>query len=153
MADADIRGIQGEGSIGGMVRIKTLALGVAVFAIPLLAHHSFKTTFLSDRTVTVQGVVINAEWMNPHVMFYVDVMDGDGKIGGWRLETSAPNALLRQGWKRDAIKAGDRVTATGYPAKDGGPYISLTKIAVTDGKAYDFPDASKGPFWQELNPR
>src|ERR1700688_3345054 len=91
----------------------------AFAAAPLSAHHSFAAEYDSSKPVEFQGVVTKLDWMNPHVYFYVDVKDKDGKTVNWACEAGNPNALARRGWKRSSLKAGDSITVTGFRAKDG----------------------------------
>ena len=37
----------------------------------------------------------------------------------WAVETGAPNALYRQGWRKDDLKVGDSVKLDAFLAKDG----------------------------------
>jgi Family of unknown function (DUF6152) len=57
--------------------------------------------------------------MNPHAYFYVDVTDESGKVVNWAMEMGSPNGLMRQGWTRNSMKVGDKVTVEGSKAKDG----------------------------------
>jgi hypothetical protein len=50
------------------------------------------------------------------------------------IEGAAPNTLLRAGWKRDAIKSGDRVKVKIHPLRNGDPGGSLMAISV-NGRA------------------
>jgi hypothetical protein len=100
---------------------------------PLWAHHSFKAEFDPAKQVTLTGVVTKVEWMNPHVWFYVDVRDGDGKVLSWSVESAGPNSLARRGWTRNSLKVGDRVTVTAYRARDGEPVASAAKVIMADG--------------------
>src|SRR5688572_869973 len=85
----------------------------------LSAHHAFSAEYDGNKTIELKGVVTKVEWMNPHVRFYVDVKDANGKATNWDLELQSPNTLTRAGWHRAALKAGDQVTVSAYLAKDG----------------------------------
>ena len=90
------------------------------FAVTLLAHHSFSAEYDAKTPVSFKGYVTKLEWMNPHVWFYVDVKDDKGNvIAKWDCEAGNPNALARQGWRRDSLKVGDLITVEGSRAKDG----------------------------------
>jgi hypothetical protein len=95
-----------------------LAVGLAL-TLPLAAHHSFEAEYDFNKTMTVTGTVTKMEWMNPHAHFYIDVKGVDGKITNWNMELGALPVLIKQGWRKDSLKAGDTVTVEGYLPKDG----------------------------------
>lgn len=105
-----------------------------MMVVPVLAHHSFSAEFDGSKPVTLEGVVTKVEWANPHVYFYVDVKDGSSGTANWACETGGPNALIRQGWKRDSMKTGDRVTVNGYLAKDGSKTCDARQVTLADGR-------------------
>jgi len=99
----------------------------------VLAHHSF-AQFDLDREVTVEGVIREFQFTNPHVWIQMRVPDGKGGETEWSIEAGAPGMMIRAGWKSSTLKAGDRVTLTMHPLKDGNPSGSLVKVAVPDGR-------------------
>ena len=103
-------------------------------AWPVAAHHSFAAEYDQKQPLTIKGVVTKLDWMNPHVYFYVDASDADGKITHWACEAGNPNALARRGWKKDSLKAGDRVTIQAFRAKDGSNTVNARSIVLADGK-------------------
>ena len=114
-----------------------LAAGMVslVFAVfPLAAHHSFAAEYDSSKPVEFKGVVTKLDWMNPHVYFYVDVKDSEGKTINWACEAGNPNALARRGWKKASLKAGDEITVQGFRAKDGTTTMNARTIILSDGK-------------------
>jgi hypothetical protein len=95
------------------------ALGLLVAAIPVIAHHSFAAEFDANKPIKVTGTVTKVEWKNPHVYFYIDVKEDDGKVTNWGMEMGSPNGLMRQGWTRNSMKVGDVVSVEGSRARDG----------------------------------
>src|SRR5262249_44310826 len=114
--------------------VKTLLLA-AVAAIPLLAHHSFEAEYDFNRPVTLSGVVTKVEWMNPHGHFYVDVKDEKGVVTNWNCEVGAIPGLLKQGWRKDSLKVGDKITVEGYLPKDRTKAMAnARRVTLADGK-------------------
>jgi len=84
------------------------------------AHHSFDAEYDSSKPVTLTGVVTKLDWINPHAYVYLAVRDAGGAVRNYKVEMGPPYALVRGGWKRDTVKAGDTVTINGAAAaKDG----------------------------------
>ena len=118
------------------MKVAWFLLGAAALVLPAgaLAHHSFAVFFDPTKTVTIHGTVTQYRFTNPHGTIALDVKGADGKIEKWRAETNAPVILARRGWTRDSVKAGDKVTITGWPSRDGRPYIRLSDLKDASGK-------------------
>ncbi|HEY6342710.1 MAG TPA: DUF6152 family protein [Bryobacteraceae bacterium] len=94
-------------------------LGAALAAAPAMAHHSFAAEYDSKKPVKITGTVTKIDWMNPHVYFFMDVEDANGKVTQWGFEMGPPNLLQNAGWTRNTMKIGDVVVVDGTLAKDG----------------------------------
>lgn len=106
-----------------MNKTKTLSLALALIALtavaaPLAAHHSF-AVFNTTTEKTVTGTVNKLEWTNPHIWLWVDVPNDKGGKDTFGFEGMAPNFLERRGWTRNTLKAGDKITVTYNPLRDG----------------------------------
>jgi len=105
-----------------------------LFATTVFSHHSFMSEFDLNKPVTLEGTVTRFVWMNPHALFNIDVMDRNGKVTNWTLETACPSALLNRGWSRKSLKAGDRITVEGYMAKNGTPMAATRAVTLASGQ-------------------
>jgi len=94
------------------------------------AHHSFAAEFDAAKPFKLTGTVTKVEWQNPHTFFYIDVTDEKGKVVNWAMEMGSPNGLSRQGWTRNTMKAGDKVTVEGSLAKDGSPLGNARSVTL-----------------------
>ena len=118
-----------------------------VLPAPSFAHHSFAAEYDQNTPVSFKGVVTKLDWMNPHVYFYVDSTDKDGKPVHWACEAGNPNALARRGWKKNSLKAGDEITVQGYRAKDGSYTVNARSITLADGaKVFAASSEDGGPL-------
>jgi hypothetical protein len=113
-------------------------------AAPLAAHHSFSAQYDAQKPVKLEGVVTKIAWANPHVWFFVDVKDAAGATASWACETNGPNGLIRQGWKRDALKVGDKVIVDAYLARDGTKTVDARSVTFPNGSKVFTGSASDG---------
>jgi hypothetical protein len=115
-------------------RLKTLIAVAALLmiGIPLWAHHG-NAAYDNDNPITIKGTVTEFAWTNPHVQIYLDVKGDKGKVVHWSVETYSPGKLVRAGWSKDSVKAGDQVSITLIPAKSGAPVGFLHKLVLPDG--------------------
>jgi hypothetical protein len=108
----------------------SLALGVSSVA----AHHS-STMYDHSKTMTIKGVAVELRWVNPHVSLSINGTINDGEAPElWVMEMTSPGNLVRAGgWRRDAVKPGDRVEVDFSPLRDadkrGG---ALKRLLVVD---------------------
>ncbi len=110
------------------------AVAASVTLVPAArAHHSQSEFDLRSR-VEVAGTVTKLEWRSPHARLYVDVKNTKGEVVNWNFELPSPNTLMRRGWKRDALKVGDRVTVAGAPARNFPAIAVATSVKDADGK-------------------
>jgi len=129
-------------TVGAVLACGLLALGAA----PLSAHHSFAAAYDMTKAVTVKGVIVQVRLENPHSWFFLDVKNDSGKVERWAFEAGTPSGMIRNGYKRDVIKAGDEVTIRGFHAKDPTQNVGMLRELVTaDGKVYGMFGPQEGP--------
>ena len=123
------------------IAIFSIAAAAATFAaLPAGAHHS-TAAFETGRVIKITGTVTQFRWTNPHASFKVDGGASAGDASGlWTIEMTAPNVLINQGWTRDALKLGDKVTIYVNPLRnqvelnDGSRGSLYVGVVLADGK-------------------
>lgn len=120
----------------GAMRLATL--GFALLANGVAAHHSVSGQFDMNKRTTITGTVTKVDWINPHIYVYLDVVDDNGEVATWRLE-SLPTAMLRKAGLTSQLIMGDggKVTADALLARDGTAHLGwLLKLTYEDGRVY-----------------
>jgi hypothetical protein len=119
-----------------MKRKGFVVLTVAIVAVAgtwLLAHHS-AANYDTSKSITLQGTVTEFKLANPHPSLYFKVKGDEEE---WFGESAAPPARwYNSGWRGNALKAGDEITITGAPTKDGRKMVRIRKIVTSAGKEW-----------------
>ena len=114
-------------------RASVLVALVVLAAAPRLgAHHSVPVNFDQSRDVTIQGVLKEITWRNPHAHFRVDVTNADGTTVEWLVEMGASNTMKRAGFPMDRFRVGDRISITGNPGRRDRAVL-LRETTLADG--------------------
>lgn len=115
-----------------LLSVLIAGVGLAAAALPAGAHHSFRSQYDADQPVTLTGIVTKIEWMNPHVYFYIDVVNEDsGEIENWGFEMGPPHMLQRRGWKRNTMSIGDELEVHGTRARNGSLTANARRVTMT----------------------
>ena len=120
------------------MKLKTLTLAVAALAMhsaagAVYAHHSY-AMFDESAKLTLEGVVTEFQWTNPHSWLQVMVDSEGGEAVEWSLEMGSPGGLARNGWRPRTVVPGDAVTVTLHPLKDGSPGGQLLTVRLPNGE-------------------
>jgi hypothetical protein len=96
-----------------------LALAAALaFSAHVKAHHSFAATYVEDKSVTIEGQLVQFLLRNPHSFVHVMVKEKDGTTNRYVVEWGSPAQLGGQGVTRDTLKPGDFLVISGNPGRD-----------------------------------
>ena len=126
------------------MNIRTLMLGGVVLALSsgataVYAHHSY-AMFDEASKMTVEGVVKEFQWTNPHGWIHVVVEDEQGEPVVWSIGTPAPAGMARQGWRPKTIVPGDKIEITFHPLRNGTPGGSYMSATLPDGSVMGDPN-------------
>ena len=118
----------------------------SLLSYPVFAHHS-TAAFDNEKVIRIEGTITQFRWINPHASIKLDGDASEGIDGLWTVEMTAPNILMRQGWKRTSLQEGDKVVMYVNPLKNavilndgsqGGLYVGVqladgSTLGRTDG--------------------
>jgi len=112
------------------LRHLTSAFALATFVGQVSAHHGFAGRYDEENPVTIEGTVVELQMINPHAMLVVAVRGEDGRVVRWNGLLGTVASLSSDGWTKDTLKPGDRVSVLGAPAVQGAPDMLLMHESV-----------------------
>jgi hypothetical protein len=114
--------------------VRSTALTLLI-SVPLTsgAHHSNAPHYDRDRPLTIEGVVTEFEFVNPHAFLHIAAVDESGQEVVWNCELQTANTLRRQGWTEEQFVPGQEVTVTGIAARRDAHGCSFTGATMADG--------------------
>jgi hypothetical protein len=114
-------------------KLTVLVLGLAFCVQAAHAHHSLAGIYDSSRQVSIEGVVSEFHFVNPHPFVVIAVKDQQ-----WRLEMDNRYELSEVGMTAETLKPGDRVVASGSPARSQARSLYIRKLdRPADGFRYE----------------
>ena len=126
----------------GLVIVTVAAVGLLI-PLPLVAHHG-SAAFDTGKKVILKGTVKEWVYSNPHCLLSLEVTSEDGQVVQWIAEGQAPNVIFPVGYRKNSFKAGDQVTLTLEPVKNGRPMGRILQVVLADGRTLG-PAASPPP--------
>ena len=122
------------------MRTKDWLVLAALFAagIPAAAHHGTGASYDLSHPVTVQGIVTEFHYANPHPQLFFDVTETNGEVTHWSAEFYPnPAQLIQGGWGKRrseaALAAGTKITVTLAPARAGTKVGAVLKLLNEKG--------------------
>jgi hypothetical protein len=107
-----------------------IATGAFIGGVPAWAHHSFAATYFEDKSLTVEGKLVDFDFRNPHSFVTVEAPGGQGNVETWLAEWRSAGRLLNDGVSKETLHPGDHVIITGSPGHTAGEHkIHLKKIS------------------------
>ena len=92
--------------------ILSVVVGIGIFGMATDAHHSIAAHYDSNQQVTIEGVIMQLEFVNPHPFLTLEVTDSD-TAQQWRLEMDNRWELVQVGFTTDTLRPGDRIVVVG----------------------------------------
>jgi uncharacterized protein DUF6152 len=99
----------------------------------LRAHHS-NASYDRDHQSGLKGTVVEFKWANPHIEIIFDVKGRAGAVERWIGEGPSPSQMMENGWTKDTLKPGDRISIVGNLPKKGSSSVRLRWVTLPNGK-------------------
>ncbi len=109
------------------------ALLVLASTSHLGAHHSVPVNFDQSKEVSVEGVLTEIKWVNPHAHFRLSVKQPDGTVLEWLVEMGATNTMKRAGFPMDEFMVGLTYTIIGPPGRRDRAVL-MDEVIMPDGR-------------------
>jgi hypothetical protein len=110
-----------------------------ISSLTALAHHGSSISYQLDKTMTLEGVVTEWHYSNPHPQIYFDVKDKEGAVTHWAAELLPTPLMLKNmnvGWSRTTIKPKDQVVVVCNPSRVASAKACLAKELTVNGKSW-----------------
>ncbi|HME99261.1 MAG TPA: DUF6152 family protein [Terriglobia bacterium] len=97
--------------------IAVLAVVIA-WGIPATAHHSQAFYFDTTKAITLEGEIVRVEWINPHILVFMQSKNEKGEMETWTIEGSSPNNALRRVGLKEKLQPGTAVSIRAHPSRN-----------------------------------
>jgi hypothetical protein len=128
---------------GWPVLVSSSALALLTIGAGLsFAHHSVSATYITGKSVRIEGILKEFIWRNPHSFMRIEAPDETGATFIWIIEGAAPQQLTEGGLTASTLKPGDQVVVTGRPGRIAEDHKLLlhTIVRPSDGFKYEGPN-------------
>jgi len=97
----------------------TTVLAVVVASgIQATAHHSNPLFFDMSKAITLDGTVVRVEWINPHVLLFLQSKNEKGDLETWILQGASLNNANRQVGLKERLQPGISIAARVWPPRN-----------------------------------
>jgi hypothetical protein len=114
------------------------ALIAMIASAAVQAHHSFTATYFEDRTVQIEGKLLQFMFRNPHSFVHVEAPDENGQLQRWAVEWGGAAQLSNQGLSNQTLHVGDVVTIVGNPGRDPADHRVRMQYLKRNSDGFDW---------------
>lgn len=94
-------------------------LGTAIGSgIPAIAHHSNPLYFDMAKPSTLEGKVLSVQWINPHILLFLQSKNDKGEPETWILQGTSLNNANRQVGLKERLQPGISISARVWPSRN-----------------------------------
>lgn len=125
------------------LRFMWMSLSATGLCVTASAHHSVAATYITREQLTIDGVIVQLEFRNPHSFIQVIVKDEKGAEQRWAVECGGVAVLARNNLTTRTLRPGDRVLITGLPGRNPADHrlLLMSIVRPADGWKWTMPGA------------
>jgi len=91
---------------------------VIASGIPAMAHHSEALYFDMTKAITLEGLILRVEWINPHALIVLQSKNEKGELETWTIQGTGLLVVARKPELKERLKAGIWVAARVFPPRN-----------------------------------
>jgi Family of unknown function (DUF6152) len=113
----------------------TFSIIFLLLALPdsVFGHHS-NAEDDRDHQSKLKGTVVEFKWTNPHTQIVFDVKGRGDAVQRWIGEGPSPSQMSENGWTKETLKPGDRISVVGNMPRSGSLAVRLRWVTLPNGK-------------------
>jgi hypothetical protein len=100
-----------------------------VSSAPATAHHSNPLYFDMTKAITLEGLILRVEWINPHALMFLQSKNAKGEQETWTIQGTSPVNFARKPELKERLKAGLRVAVRVFPQRNA-LYLDDTQMVL-----------------------
>ena len=93
------------------------------------AHHSEAHYFDVTKAITLEGLILRVEWINPHALMFLQSNNEKGELETWTIQGAGGVVVARKPELKERLKAGNWVAARVFPPRNP-LYLDDTQTAL-----------------------
>ena len=82
------------------------------------AHHSEAHYFDVTKAITLEGLILRVEWINPHALMFLQSNNEKGELETWTIQGAGGVVVARKPELRERLKSGTWVAARVFPPRN-----------------------------------
>ena len=96
----------------------TMLAVVIASGIPAMAHHSDALYFDMTKAITLEGLILRVQWINPHSLIFLQSKTEKGELETWTIQGAGGVVVARKPELKERLKAGIWVAARVFPPRN-----------------------------------
>ena len=95
-----------------------MLLVAVVSSAAATAHHSEAHYFDVTKAITLEGLILRVEWINPHALMFLQSNNEKGELETWTIQGAGGVVVARKPELRERLKSGTWVAARVFPPRN-----------------------------------